>query len=86
MAIRLIVFLSSANLICRTTDISKCFMESLGFFGWRDPYGVCHEKDIINKSAKIIVAAETLVSLRVLASGSGSFGPITFDFYVCKAW
>ena len=26
-----IVFLSSANLICRTTDISKCFIESLGF-------------------------------------------------------
>ena len=31
MVIRLIVFLSSANLICRTTDISKCFIESLGF-------------------------------------------------------
>ena len=28
---RLIVFLSSANLICRSTDISKCFIESLGF-------------------------------------------------------
>ena len=27
----LIVFLSSANLICRSTDISKCFIESLGF-------------------------------------------------------
>ena len=26
-----IVFLSSANLICRSTDISKCFIESLGF-------------------------------------------------------
>ena len=28
--VRLIVFLSSANLICRGTDISKCFRESLG--------------------------------------------------------
>ena len=26
-----LVFLSSANLLCRSTDISKCFMESLGF-------------------------------------------------------
>ena len=31
MVVRLIVFLSSANLICRSTDISKCFIESLGF-------------------------------------------------------
>ena len=30
MFVRLIVFLSSANLICRSTDISKCFIESLG--------------------------------------------------------
>ena len=31
MVVRLIVFfLSSVNLICRTTDISKCFIESLG--------------------------------------------------------
>ena len=30
MVVRLIVFLSSANLICRSTDISKCFIESLG--------------------------------------------------------
>ena len=30
MFIPLIVFLSSANLICRSTDISKCFIESLG--------------------------------------------------------
>ena len=29
--IRLIVFLSSAYLICRSMDISKCFIESLGF-------------------------------------------------------
>ena len=29
--VRLIVFLSSANLICRSTDISKCFIESVGF-------------------------------------------------------
>ena len=28
--VRLIVSLSSANLICRSTDISKCFIESLG--------------------------------------------------------
>ena len=28
--VRLIVFLSSANLICRGTDTSKCFRESLG--------------------------------------------------------
>ena len=31
MVVRLTVFLSSANLICRSTDISKCFIESLGF-------------------------------------------------------
>ena len=31
VVVRLIVFLSSANLICRSTDISKCSMESLGF-------------------------------------------------------
>ena len=31
VVVRLIVFLSSANLICRSTDISKCFIESLGF-------------------------------------------------------
>ena len=31
MVVRLIVFLSSANLICRSTDISKCFIVSLGF-------------------------------------------------------
>ena len=31
MVVRLIVFLSSANLICRSTDISKCLIESLGF-------------------------------------------------------
>ena len=30
MVVRLTVFLSSANLICRSTDISKCFIESLG--------------------------------------------------------
>ena len=30
VVIRLIVFLSSANLICRSTDISKYFIESLG--------------------------------------------------------
>ena len=30
VVVRLIVFLISANLICRSTDISKCFMESLG--------------------------------------------------------
>ena len=30
MVVRLIVFLSFANLICRSTDISKCFSESLG--------------------------------------------------------
>ena len=30
MVVRLIVFLSSANLICRSTDISKCFIEPLG--------------------------------------------------------
>ena len=30
VVVRLIVFLSSANLICRSTDISKCFIESLG--------------------------------------------------------
>ena len=29
-AVRFIVFLISANLICRSTDISKCFRESLG--------------------------------------------------------
>ena len=29
-AVRFIVFLISANLICRGTDISKCFRESLG--------------------------------------------------------
>ena len=29
--VRLIVFLSSAKLICRSTDISKCFIEVLGF-------------------------------------------------------
>ena len=29
-AVRLFVFLISANLICRGTDISKCFRESLG--------------------------------------------------------
>ena len=28
--VRLIGFLSSTNLICRSTDISKCFIESLG--------------------------------------------------------
>ena len=31
VVVGLIVFLSSANLICRSTDISKCFIESLGF-------------------------------------------------------
>ena len=31
VVVRLIVFLSSANLIYRSTDISKCFIESLGF-------------------------------------------------------
>ena len=31
VVVRLIVFLSSANRICRSTDISKCFIESLGF-------------------------------------------------------
>ena len=31
VVVRLIVFLSSANLICRSTDISKCFIESLEF-------------------------------------------------------
>ena len=31
VVVRLIVFLSSANLICRSMDISKCFIESLGF-------------------------------------------------------
>ena len=30
MVVRLIVFLIAANLICRSTDISKCFIESLG--------------------------------------------------------
>ena len=30
VVVRLIVFLSSANLICGSTDISKCFIESLG--------------------------------------------------------
>ena len=30
VVVRLIVFLSSANLIFRSTDISKCFIESLG--------------------------------------------------------
>ena len=30
VVVRLIVFLSSVNLICRSTDISKCFIESLG--------------------------------------------------------
>ena len=30
VAIRFIVFLTSATLICRGTDISKCFRESLG--------------------------------------------------------
>ena len=30
VVVRLIVSLSSANLICRSTDISKCFIESLG--------------------------------------------------------
>ena len=30
VVVRLIVFLSSAHLICRSTDISKCFIESLG--------------------------------------------------------
>ena len=30
VVVRLIVLLSSANLICRSTDISKCFIESLG--------------------------------------------------------
>ena len=30
VVVRLIVFLISANLICRSTDISKCFMEFLG--------------------------------------------------------
>ena len=31
VVVRLIVFLKSANLICRSTDSSKCFIESLGF-------------------------------------------------------
>ena len=31
VVVQLIVFLSSANLICQSTDISKCFIESLGF-------------------------------------------------------
>ena len=31
VVVRLIVFLSSANLICRSTDISRCFIEYLGF-------------------------------------------------------
>ena len=31
VVVRFIVFLSSANLICRSTDIAKCFIESLGF-------------------------------------------------------
>ena len=30
MVVGLIVFLSSANLICQSTDISKCFIESHG--------------------------------------------------------
>ena len=30
VVVRLIVFPSSANLICRSTDISKCFIQSLG--------------------------------------------------------
>ena len=30
VVVRLIVFLMSANLICRSTDISKSFIESLG--------------------------------------------------------
>ena len=30
VVVRLIVLLSSANLICRSMDISKCFIESLG--------------------------------------------------------
>ena len=30
MVVRLIVFLSSANRICRSTDSSKCFIESHG--------------------------------------------------------
>ena len=30
VAVRFIVFLNSANLICRGMDISKCFRESLG--------------------------------------------------------
>ena len=30
LVVRLIVFLSSANLICRSTDILKCFIESIG--------------------------------------------------------
>ena len=33
VVVRLIIFLNSANLICRSTDISKCFRES---FGYRD--------------------------------------------------
>ena len=30
VVVRFIVFLTSATLICRGTDISKCFRESLG--------------------------------------------------------
>ena len=30
VVVRFIVFFSSANVICRSTDISNCFIESLG--------------------------------------------------------
>ena len=55
MDIRFILFLNSANLICRGTDISKCFRESRGI---RDNEGrlyVWTEKKIILSRAIVRV-------------------------------
>ena len=61
VVVRFIVFLNSANLICRGTDISKCFRESIGI---RDNEGQLY----VNIQRFYKRTANVLVRLRIGAA------------------
>ena len=95
MVVPLIVFLSSANLICRSTDISKCFIVSLGF---RDNENRLYCSPVFGCCVDMLVSAPVdlqtlkdmlLVSSRVCVLLGVCFVPIyvflTFHFIGCRS-
>ena len=90
MVVQFIVFLTLSTLICRSTDISKCFSESLGIRDNESRLYLLKQSDTLQTITDIFnmcmkYVAEEIIFVKTTAFFSRSHILVTLDYWVLYA-